>query len=78
MIQGVSKEKLRIEYLLPKNNLKRLRRSESITTNYMGGLIGVSRRQYELKERGKYPFNDYEMFILSKYLNEPVGTLFFD
>ena len=76
METGVDKKKLRKVYMNPKKKLRALRKSLDITTTYMAGLIGISRRQYELKEKGKYPFNDYEMLIIAKYFNESINTLF--
>lgn len=75
---GLTKEELRLRYLLPKNKLRGARNAKRLTTAFVGALIGLSRRQYELKENGKYPFNDYEMLILSEYFEIPVGTLFFE
>lgn len=75
---GLSKEDLRVQYLFPKSKLRGARNAQRLTTAFAGALIGLSRRQYELKENGKYPFNDYEMLILSEYFEIPVGTLFFE
>lgn len=75
---GSTKEKLRVEYLKPKRTLQGERNRRQWTTAYAGGLIGVSRRQYELKEKGVYPFNDYEMYILAEALGMPIESLFFD
>lgn len=71
------KKNLRVDFLAPKKNLKSARLSNEWTTSYVAELIGLERRQYELKEKGIYPFHDYEMLILSKELNKGITELFF-
>ncbi|WP_056976158.1 helix-turn-helix transcriptional regulator [Lacticaseibacillus sharpeae] len=75
---GTTKEELRVQFLKPKTKLLGERSQRKWTTQYAADLIGVSRRQYELKERGAYPFNDYEMYILAKKMGLKVGSLFFE
>lgn len=72
-----SKKELKIQYLSPKTELKKVRRSQDITTLEMSKVIGVSREHYEKKEAGKFPFQDYEMFLISRRLNESITKLFF-
>ncbi|WP_445448761.1 XRE family transcriptional regulator [Enterococcus faecalis] len=77
MLTKDNKKNLRVKFLKPKNKLRAERLSNEWTTSYTASLIGLERRQYELKEKGEYPFHDYEMFILSKKLNKKVAELFF-
>lgn len=77
MTVQTQKKELRIHYLKPKEKLRAARLSKEWTTSYVASLIGLERRQYELKEKGKYPFHDYEMYILAKELNRKVTDLFF-
>ncbi|WP_413485965.1 XRE family transcriptional regulator [Brochothrix thermosphacta] len=77
MTTAEKKRTLRVEYLKPKTDLKRTRLSNECTTSYAAELIGLERRQYELKEKGTYPFHDYEMFVLARYFNKKVSELFF-
>ena len=72
-----NKMKLRSLYLKPKIKLRRERLAKEYTTAYMANLVGLERRQYEKREAGEFPFKDYEMEIISKELNIPVGDLFF-
>ena len=72
-----NKMKLRSLYLKPKIKLRGERRAKEYTTAYMANLVGLERRQYEKREAGEFPFKDYEMEIISKELNIPVGDLFF-
>jgi len=72
-----NKMKLRSLYLKPKIKLRGERLAKEYTTAYMANLVGLERRQYEKREAGEFPFKDYEMEIISKELNIPVGDLFF-
>lgn len=72
------KKMLKEKYLKPKTKLRKLRLSEEFTTDYVANLIGLQRRQYEQKEQGKYPFNDYEMEILSKTFDVSIEEIFFN
>ena len=72
------KEMLKEKYLKPKTKLRKLRLSEEFTTEYVASLIGLQRRQYEQKEQGKYPFNDYEMEILAKTFDVSIEDIFFN
>ncbi|KRM69248.1 hypothetical protein FD06_GL000307 [Apilactobacillus ozensis DSM 23829 = JCM 17196] len=74
----VKKQDLRNEWLKPKYNLRKVRLSNELSTEYLGNCIGSSRRQYELKERGIYPFHDYEIAIISYVLKDTPQRLFFD
>ena len=76
-LNAYSKEQIRSKFLVPKNELKRLRREKEITTFQLASAIGISRRQYELKERGKYPFNDYEMLAIAKVFGKKIENIFF-
>lgn len=71
------KKELRVKFLVPKSKLKAERRAREWTTSYVADLIGLERRQYEQKEKGLYPFHDYEMFILSKSFDKKINELFF-
>lgn len=66
------------EFIKKRSKLRKLRLSNEITTDQMAKAIGISRRQYWLKEKGEYPFKDYEMLIISKTLKVPVQKLFFE
>lgn len=70
------KKMLKEKYLKPKTKLRKLRLSEEFTTDYVANLIGLQRRQYEQKEQGKYPFNDYEMEILAKTFDVSIEEIF--
>lgn len=72
------KKLLRKRYLKPKIRLRKERKKAEYTTEYMANVIGLQRRQYEKKGLGEYPFNDYEMQIVSKKLNKTIEELFFD
>jgi len=63
--------------LEPKIKLQYARKVKNLTTVYVADLLGLERQQYELKESGKKPFQDYEMSILSHELGVTVGELFF-
>ncbi|HJE15238.1 MAG TPA: helix-turn-helix transcriptional regulator [Lapidilactobacillus dextrinicus] len=78
MVQNENKQKLRVKYLIPKVNLAAERRRNGWTTEEAAGMIGISRRQYEMKERGQYPFNDYEMLALAQKFNKSINYLFFE
>ncbi|WP_270668299.1 helix-turn-helix transcriptional regulator [Staphylococcus hominis] len=72
------KKILKEKYLKPKTELRKVRRAEEFSTEYVANLVGLQRRQYEQKEKGKYPFNDYEMEILSNTFNMSVQELFYN
>lgn len=72
------KKILKEKYLKPKTKLRKLRLSEEFTTDYVANLIGLQRRQYEQKEQGKYPFNDYEMEILANTFDVSIEDIFFN
>lgn len=63
------KSELKETYLKPKASLKEERLKRGLTTSYLANLIGVDRRQYEQKEKGKYSFHDYEMIVICNQLN---------
>lgn len=78
-MQGASKEELRNSFLKPKIKLEELRKERHWTTGYVAAMIGLkNRKQYELKERGEYPFNDYEMLIIANSLGESIQDIFFE
>lgn len=65
-------------FLLPKTTLRQERKKRELTTMYMADLIGLkNRRQYELKEKGQFPFQDYEMAIIAKEFGMTETSLFF-
>lgn len=63
------KNELKQKYIKPKQKLREERLKRELSTTYMAQLIGIDRRQYELKEKGVYSFHDYEIKIISEYLN---------
>lgn len=75
-VKQIDKKALKVQYLLPKTKLKEVRRLKKVTTAEIAKVIGVSREHYE-KEAGKYPFQDYEMILISQELGEEVSNLFF-
>lgn len=77
MSSKVHKADLKVSFLLPKEKLREKRRSKEITTKSMSEVIGISREQYEKKEAGKYPFQDYEMIVISNFFGSKVTDLFF-
>ncbi|EOJ20301.1 helix-turn-helix transcriptional regulator [Enterococcus faecalis] len=76
-VKQIDKKALKVQYLLPKTKLKEVRRLKKVTTAEIAKVIGVSREHYEKKEAGKYPFQDYEMILISQELGEEVSNLFF-
>lgn len=75
---GDLKQKLRSEFLQPKSTLRGERRKRELTTLYMANLIGLkNRRQYEKKEAGEFPFQDYEMAIIAQEFGMTESELFF-
>lgn len=71
------KKILRKKFLKPKTKLRKERLKRELTTAYMANLIGLERRQYEMKEKGEYPFHDYEMYIIANAFKENEKDLFF-
>lgn len=71
------KKDLILQFVKPKTKLRQERKKRELTTQFMADLVGLERRQYELKESGQYPFRDYEMLLISKKLNIPISELFF-
>ncbi|CAM4153176.1 helix-turn-helix transcriptional regulator [Abyssicoccus albus] len=72
-----NKKVLKTENLIAKKKLREIRLQKEMTTTEVAKLIGLERRQYELKEKGRYPFHDYEMKILSQNFNTEIKDLFF-
>jgi len=72
-----NKKVLKSENLIAKKKLREIRLQKEMTTTEVAKLIGLERRQYELKEKGRYPFHDYEMKILSQNFNTEIKDLFF-
>lgn len=62
---------------IDRSKLRAVRRAKDITTGELARSIRLSRRQYELKEKGLYSFKDYEMLIISDVLDTPIIELFF-
>ncbi|CAI2669916.1 hypothetical protein AKUA2003_PHAGE200070 (plasmid) [Apilactobacillus kunkeei] len=73
-----TKQELKHDFVKRRVNLRKLRLSKEITIDQMAKAINISSRQYSLKEKGEYPFKDYEMLIISKVLQVPVQKLFFE
>lgn len=73
-----TKNELKHDFVKRRVNLRKLRLSKEITIDQMAKAINISRRQYSLKEKGEYPFKDYEMLIISEVLQVPVQKLFFE
>ncbi|UQS81550.1 helix-turn-helix domain-containing protein [Bombilactobacillus folatiphilus] len=75
----IDKKTLKEIYVHPQTKLKALRINNGLTTAEMAELIGLkNRRQYEQKERGKAPFHDYEMYIISHKFHVSIKHLFYD
>lgn len=72
-----TKKEFKKDFVKNRVTLRRLRLANEITIDQMAKSINVSSRQYSLKEKGEYPFKDYEMLIISKMFNVPVQKLFF-
>ncbi|PKY91596.1 pathogenicity island protein [Aerococcus christensenii] len=77
MVENILKKKLRVKFLKPKTKLRQERLKKELTTAYVANLIGLERRQYEAKEKGIYPFHDYEMAIIAKEFHMKETELFF-
>ncbi|MDN5951062.1 MAG: XRE family transcriptional regulator [Loigolactobacillus coryniformis] len=78
MLEVANKKSLKDAFLKPRINLRRTRRAEELSTQFMANLIGLkNRRQYELKENGKASFHDYEMLIIARRLGKSVKFLFY-
>ncbi|MFQ9341691.1 MAG: helix-turn-helix transcriptional regulator [Enterococcus gallinarum] len=77
MSSKVDKKHLKIEFLVPKEKLRAARRARELKTSEVAEIIGISREQYEKKEAGKYPFQDYEMMVISNFFKQSVTSLFF-
>lgn len=77
MSSKVDKKHLKIEFLVPKEKLRAARRARELKTSEIAEIIGISREQYEKKEAGKYPFQDYEMMVISNFFKQSVTSLFF-
>lgn len=73
-----TKNSIKHDFVKKRTNLRRLRLANEITVDQMAKAINVSSRQYSLKERGKYPFKDYEMLIIAEIFNMTVQKLFFE
>ena len=71
------KSELKQEYCRKKKKLKLERMRVGYSKEYMGAIIGVNRNAYSGKEQGLFPFQDYEMEIISKELKLPIEYLFF-
>lgn len=71
------KKALKAEFLKPKTRLRAIRREKELSTSYVAEIVGLERRQYELKEKGVYPFHDYEIFILANFFNIEPTEIFF-
>lgn len=72
----VKKKDLKEQYLKPKLKLREERLKRGLSTTYLANIIGLDRRQYELKEKGSYAFHDYEIVVLSKELNVSPAIFF--
>lgn len=73
----IDKKELKTRYLMPKEKLRSIRRANEISTIKIAKTIGISREQYEKKEAGKYPFQDYEMIIIANMFSKKVEEIFF-
>lgn len=72
------KQEFKQDSVKNKNILYALRLTSKMTIDQMAKAINVSSRQYSLKEKGEYPFKDYEMLIIAEMFNMPVQQLFFE
>lgn len=46
------------------------------TQKQFASAIGISVKAYRDKEKGKYPFDQDEMFLISKIVGEPMDKIF--
>lgn len=53
-----------------------LRKRNNLTQETLANLIGISPKQYGVKERGKVSFNGDEMFIIAGYFNMKIDDIF--
>lgn len=63
------KSELKQQFLKPKTKLKEERLKRGLSATYLAQLIGIDRRQYESKEKGLFSFRDYEIKIISEFLD---------
>ncbi|MDW5472304.1 helix-turn-helix transcriptional regulator [Staphylococcus equorum] len=63
------KSELKGKYLKPKKMLREERLKRELSASYVANVIGIDRRQYGLKEKGFYPFHDYEISVICKALD---------
>lgn len=63
------KVELKQKYLKPKQQLREIRLKKELSTSYVAQLIGLDRRQYVAKEKGMFPFHDYEIVTLVNELD---------
>lgn len=72
-----TKEVIRKKYLKPKKKLERERLANKATIRDFAKILGINPDAYSSKEQGKYPFSDYEMYVIAKKLELPIEYLFF-
>lgn len=53
-----------------------LRKKNKISQETLANLIGITTKQYGLKERGESIFNGDEMFVIAGYFNLKVDDIF--
>lgn len=63
------KSELKQQFLKPKTKLKEERLKRGLSATYLAQLIGIDRRRYESKEKGLFSFHDYEIKIISEFLD---------
>ncbi|WP_353421720.1 helix-turn-helix transcriptional regulator [Staphylococcus delphini] len=76
MKEWSKKAELKRKYLKPKLKLREERLKRELSATFMARLIGIDRRQYEAKEKGLFSFHDYEIKIISDFLNIDKETFF--
>lgn len=57
-------------------NLYALRKAKDLTQYEMAKQLGISTRTYNRKELGITQFTGNEMFMLSKFFDEPIEEIF--
>jgi putative transcriptional regulator len=57
-------------------NLIIWRKENGVTQQQMAQLLGITQKQYSLKERGKAQFTLDEMFEIAKFVGKSVDQIF--
>lgn len=57
-------------------NLIKLRKERKLNQEKMATIAMISKDAYGRKERGEFQFTMDEMFLISEYLDKPIGEIF--